>query len=80
MIGLHFQALSLQLNAQEDMTANSYALLVVLIPLKFILQQRFGGSQGRPIDWQASPGSPSSFVVKRMVRIDIPVDRYPNVS
>ncbi|PHT46937.1 KH domain-containing protein SPIN1 [Capsicum baccatum] len=43
-------------------------------------EQRFGGSQGRPIDWQASPGSPSSFVVKRMVRIDIPVDRYPNFN
>lgn len=56
------------------------ALLVVLISLKFILQQRLGVPQGRPIDWQASPGSPSSFLVKRILRLDIPVDRYPNVS
>uniref|UniRef100_A0A3Q7H4W6 KHDC4/BBP-like KH-domain type I domain-containing protein n=1 Tax=Solanum lycopersicum TaxID=4081 RepID=A0A3Q7H4W6_SOLLC len=43
-------------------------------------EQRLGGPQGRPIDWQASPGSPSSFVVKRVLRLDIPVDRYPNVG
>ncbi|KAK4720118.1 hypothetical protein R3W88_018456 [Solanum pinnatisectum] len=43
-------------------------------------EQRLGGPQGRPIDWQASPGSPSSFVVKRVLRLDIPVDRYPNFN
>ncbi|XP_009617855.1 KH domain-containing protein At3g08620 isoform X2 [Nicotiana tabacum] len=43
-------------------------------------EQRLGVPQGRPIDWQASPGSPSSFVVKRVLRLDIPVDRYPNFN
>lgn len=31
-------------------------------------------------DWQAAPGSPSSFIVKRILRLDIPVGNYPNVS
>lgn len=31
-------------------------------------------------DWQAAPGSPSSFLVKRILRLDIPVGNYPNVS
>ncbi|MCD9645853.1 KH domain-containing, RNA-binding, signal transduction-associated protein 3 [Datura stramonium] len=33
-----------------------------------------------PFDWQATPGSPSSFVVKRVLRLDIPVERYPNFN
>lgn len=32
------------------------------------------------IDWPAAGGNPSSYVVKRVIRMDIPVDRYPNVS
>ncbi|XP_019250515.1 PREDICTED: KH domain-containing protein At3g08620-like isoform X2 [Nicotiana attenuata] len=43
-------------------------------------EQRLGGLQGMPIDWQAAPGSPSSFVVKRILRLDIPVERYPNFN
>ncbi|XP_059291517.1 KH domain-containing protein At3g08620-like isoform X2 [Lycium ferocissimum] len=43
-------------------------------------EQRLGGRQGMPIDWQATPGSPSSFVVKRVLRLDIPVERYPNFN
>ncbi|KAK4370287.1 hypothetical protein RND71_009762 [Anisodus tanguticus] len=43
-------------------------------------EQRLGGPQGMPIDWQATPGSPSSFVVKRVLRLDIPVERYPNFN
>lgn len=31
-------------------------------------------------DWQAAPGSPSSYIVKRILRLDIPVGNYPNVS
>ena len=44
-----------------------------------ILQHMLGGPQGMTIDWKP-PGSPSSFLVKRVLRLDIPVDRYPNVS
>lgn len=46
----------------------------------FSFQQRIGGGpQGMTMDWKP-PGSPSSFLVKRVLRLDIPVDRYPNVS
>ncbi|VFQ76657.1 unnamed protein product [Cuscuta campestris] len=43
-------------------------------------QERLGGPQGMPIDWQAAPGSPSSLIAKRVLRLDIPVDRYPNYN
>lgn len=36
--------------------------------------------QGMNVDWQAAPASPSSYVVKKILRLDIPVDSYPNVS
>ncbi|KAL7113783.1 hypothetical protein ABFS83_04G077900 [Erythranthe nasuta] len=43
-------------------------------------EQRLGGGpQGMTMDWKP-PGSPSSFVVKRILRLDIPVDRYPNFN
>lgn len=32
------------------------------------------------MDWQAAPASPSSYTVKRILRLEIPVDTYPNVS
>lgn len=32
------------------------------------------------MDWQGAPASPSSFTVKRILRLEIPVDTYPNVS
>jgi len=32
------------------------------------------------MDWQGAPGSPSSYTVKRILRLEIPVDNYPNVS
>lgn len=43
------------------------------------MQQRFG-VQGRTMDWQAAPGSPSTYIVKKVLRLEIPVDSYPNVS
>ncbi|CAN4128347.1 unnamed protein product [Withania somnifera] len=43
-------------------------------------EQRLGRLQGMPIDWLAPPGSPSSFVVKRVLQLDIPVERYPNFN
>ncbi|KAH6766097.1 RNA-binding KH domain-containing protein [Perilla frutescens var. hirtella] len=42
-------------------------------------EQRLGGPQGMTIDWKP-PGSPSSFLVKRVLRLDIPVERYPNFN
>ncbi|XP_022866260.1 KH domain-containing protein At2g38610-like, partial [Olea europaea var. sylvestris] len=44
------------------------------------VQQKLGGPQGMNIDWQSARGSPGSFVVKRVMRLDIPVDRYPNFN
>ena len=31
------------------------------------------------MDWQGAPASPSSYTVKRILRLEIPVDTYPNV-
>ena len=31
------------------------------------------------MDWQSAPASPSSLTVKRILRLEIPVDTYPNV-
>ncbi|KAK9070800.1 hypothetical protein SSX86_011202 [Deinandra increscens subsp. villosa] len=44
--------------------------------------ERFGGPQGLPpIDhWKAAPASPSSFNTKRLLRLDIPVDSFPNFN
>lgn len=52
---------------------------LIVLSIGFPLQQRLGGPQGMTIDWKP-PGSPSSFLVKRVLRLDIPVERYPNVS
>eukprot|EP00256_Glycine_max_P057188 XP_014624914.1 KH domain-containing protein At3g08620 isoform X6 [Glycine max] len=37
------------------------------------------GVQGLNVDWQTSPGVPSSHIVKRILRLDIANDSYPNV-
>eukprot|EP00261_Vitis_vinifera_P034908 XP_019076151.1 PREDICTED: KH domain-containing protein At3g08620 isoform X1 [Vitis vinifera] len=42
--------------------------------------ERLGGPQGMTMDWQAPPGSPSSYIVKKILRLEIPVDSYPNVG
>ncbi|EPS65062.1 hypothetical protein M569_09717, partial [Genlisea aurea] len=41
--------------------------------------ERLNGVEGMPMDWKP-PGSPSSFPVKRVMRLDIPVDMYPNFN
>ncbi|RVW56525.1 KH domain-containing protein [Vitis vinifera] len=42
--------------------------------------ERLGGPQGMTMDWQAPPGSPSSYIVKKILRLEIPVDSYPNFN
>ncbi|KAA8550462.1 hypothetical protein F0562_002146 [Nyssa sinensis] len=42
--------------------------------------ERLGGAKGMTMDWQAATGSPSSYVVKRVLRLEIPVDSYPNFN
>uniref|UniRef100_A0A6N2LV20 K Homology domain-containing protein n=1 Tax=Salix viminalis TaxID=40686 RepID=A0A6N2LV20_SALVM len=44
------------------------------------LQHERLGPQGMSIDWQAAPASPSSHIVKKILRLDIPVDSYPNFN
>lgn len=31
------------------------------------------------MDWQGAPGSPSSYTVKRILRLEIPIYSYPNI-
>ncbi|XP_028215252.1 KH domain-containing protein At3g08620-like isoform X1 [Glycine soja] len=44
-----------------------------------ILHKGLAGVQGLNVDWQTSPGVPSSHIVKRILRLDIANDSYPNV-
>jgi protein quaking len=32
------------------------------------------------MEWQGAPASPSSYPVKRILRLDLPVDTYPNFN
>ncbi|BBH06386.1 RNA-binding KH domain-containing protein [Prunus dulcis] len=42
--------------------------------------KRLGGPHGMTMDWQGAPASPSSYTVKRILRLEIPVDTYPNFN
>ncbi|KAF4360536.1 hypothetical protein F8388_000835 [Cannabis sativa] len=42
--------------------------------------QRLSGPPGMTMDWQGAPASPSSYTVKRILRLEIPVDTYPNFN
>ncbi|CAH1447059.1 KH domain-containing protein At3g08620 isoform X2 [Lactuca sativa] len=44
-------------------------------------QERLGVPQGLPMDhWNSAPASPSSFITKRILRLDIPVNSFPNFN
>ncbi|XP_022864844.1 KH domain-containing protein At2g38610-like isoform X2 [Olea europaea var. sylvestris] len=43
-------------------------------------QERLSGPPGMTMDWQGAPASPSSFTVKKILRLDIPVDNFPNFN
>ncbi|CAH9061697.1 unnamed protein product [Cuscuta europaea] len=43
-------------------------------------QERLSGPPGMSMDWQGAPASPSSYTVKKILRLDIPVDTYPNFN
>ncbi|KAF9595837.1 hypothetical protein IFM89_005323 [Coptis chinensis] len=45
-----------------------------------LLQERLGVPQGVTMDWQGAPASPSSYIVKKILRLEIPVDSYPNFN
>ncbi|XP_020238029.1 KH domain-containing protein At3g08620 [Cajanus cajan] len=42
--------------------------------------ERLSGVQGLNMDWQTSPVAPSSPIVKKILRLDIPKDSYPNFN
>ncbi|XVF84132.1 hypothetical protein PTKIN_Ptkin17bG0001400 [Pterospermum kingtungense] len=43
-------------------------------------QERLSGPPGMTMDWQSAPASPSSYTVKRILRLEIPVDTYPTFN
>ncbi|KAJ8898840.1 hypothetical protein K2173_008149 [Erythroxylum novogranatense] len=43
-------------------------------------QERLSGPPGMTMDWQSAPASPSSYTVKKILRLEIPVDTYPNFN
>ncbi|KAG7027519.1 KH domain-containing protein, partial [Cucurbita argyrosperma subsp. argyrosperma] len=43
-------------------------------------EQRLSRPPGMTMDWQSAPASPSSLTVKRILRLEIPVDTYPNFN
>lgn len=42
--------------------------------------QRMGSFQASPVGWHGPQGIPTTPIVKRVIRLDVPVDKYPNVS
>jgi protein quaking len=42
--------------------------------------ERLVGNPGMTMDWQGAPASPSSYTVKRILRLESPVDTYPNFN
>ncbi|KAK1312122.1 KH domain-containing protein [Acorus calamus] len=51
-----------------------------LVGWNSIQQERLGLPQGMNMDWQGAPASPSSYIVKKILRLEIPVDTYPNFN
>lgn len=41
--------------------------------------QRMGPVQASPVGWNGAPSVPTSPTVKKVVRLDVPVDKFPNV-
>ena len=41
--------------------------------------QRVAPIQAASMGWPGLPGVPTTPIVKRVVRLDVPVDKYPNV-
>lgn len=41
--------------------------------------QRIGVLQSSTSGWNGTPGVTTSPVVKKVIRLDVPIDKYPNV-
>lgn len=42
--------------------------------------ERMVGPHGMAMEWQGAPASPSAYTVKRILRLDLPVDTFPNFN
>lgn len=42
--------------------------------------RRMASLQNPPMGWTGVPPIPVTPIVKRVVRLDVPIDKYPNVS
>lgn len=50
-------------------------------PWNGLHQERVGfPPPGTSMDWQGAPPSPGSYIVKKIVRMEVPVDAYPNFN
>ncbi|XP_009614149.1 KH domain-containing protein At3g08620 [Nicotiana tabacum] len=45
-----------------------------------LAQERLSGPSGMSMDWHGAPASPSSYTVKRILRLEIPLETYPNFN
>ena len=55
-------------------------LLLIFLPFpEIILEKRLGFPQEVAMNWQGTSTFPSSCIVKKILRLEIPVDAYPNV-
>uniref|UniRef100_A0A0D9ZEX3 K Homology domain-containing protein n=1 Tax=Oryza glumipatula TaxID=40148 RepID=A0A0D9ZEX3_9ORYZ len=61
-------------NPRSNRSGNGFS------PWNGLHQERLGFPQGASMDWQGAPPSPSSHVVKKILRLDVPVDSYPNFN
>jgi hypothetical protein len=59
------------------MLASSLILFMEKIISLFFLQHM--GVMQSPMSWNGAPAHASTPVVKKLVRLDVPVDKYPNV-
>ncbi|KAK6143218.1 hypothetical protein DH2020_023566 [Rehmannia glutinosa] len=44
------------------------------------LRQKMAPFQSSSLNWHVSPGTPTNPVVKRVIRLDVPVEKYPNYN
>ncbi|KAG8098745.1 hypothetical protein GUJ93_ZPchr0013g34368 [Zizania palustris] len=61
-------------NPRSNLSGNGFS------PWNGLHQERLGFPKGASMDWQGAPPSPSSHVVKKILRLEIPVDSYPNFN
>ncbi|KAG6435815.1 hypothetical protein SASPL_100692 [Salvia splendens] len=80
----------IRINTSTVVSALNYRYIVVSFKLSYgghvcchhfhLALARLGGPHGMTMDWQGAPASPSSYTVKRILRLEIPVDSFPNFN